>query len=152
MDKRAEFCRKNFSTHGLSGTRIYGVYKGIKRRCFNENDPSYKNYGGRGITICEEWLNDFRVFYDWCLTNGYSKGLDIDREDNDGDYTPDNCRFVTRKVNGRNTRWVKLKVNDVLEIRNAYNLGCFTFAEIAKAYNISITHAWDIINQKVWVI
>lgn len=124
----------------------------MKRRCFNKNDPAYKNYGGRGITICNEWLNDFMTFYNWAEAHGIKKGLDIDRIDNDGDYSPSNCRFTTRKENGRHTRWVKLTLEDVLDIRNAYNMGCFTYTEIAKGFHISITHAWQIINNKVWIL
>jgi hypothetical protein len=90
--------------HGLSKTRLHGIYSGMKRRCCNENDNNYKNYGGRGITICNEWLNDFLEFYKWAMNNGYSDNLVIDRRNNDGNYEPSNCRFVNNFESLKNRR------------------------------------------------
>lgn len=86
-------------THGLSKTRLYRVYTGMKTRCYNQNDAHYQSYGGRGIRICAEWLEDFRSFYDWAMSNGYDPDskpgtCSIDRIDVDGDYSPGNCRFI----------------------------------------------------------
>lgn len=75
----------------------------IKERCYNENSKSYKRYGGRGITVCDEWLHDSEAFKRWALSNGYAKGLEIDRIDNNRGYSPDNCRWVTKTQNARNT-------------------------------------------------
>ena len=77
-------------------------YKHIKERCYNPNSKSYKRYGGRGIKMCDEWLGDYKKFEDWCLNNGFKEGLAIDRIDNDGNYAPNNCRFVTTKENNQN--------------------------------------------------
>lgn len=87
--------------------RLYQVYCGMKSRCYNPNVRCYKNYGGRGITICDEWLNDFEAFKKWMLEHGYDysksrKEQQIDRKDNDKGYSPDNCRIVTNKENCRN--------------------------------------------------
>ncbi len=90
--------------HGLVKHPAYKLWSGIKRRCLNENDSAYKDYGGRGITICDEWKDDFKLFHDWAISNGYRKGLIIDRENVNGNYEPDNCRFVTTTVSARNTR------------------------------------------------
>lgn len=76
----------------------------IKDRCYNENSKSYHRYGGRGICVCEEWLHDSSAFARWAIENGYEKGLEIDRIDNDKGYSPENCRWVTKKENTRNTR------------------------------------------------
>lgn len=89
--------------------KIYHIYYSIKHRCYNPNSNAYKNYGGRGITMCDEWLNDFEVFKKWILEHGYeySKGRSeqqLDRIDNNKGYSPDNCRIVTLKENTRNTR------------------------------------------------
>lgn len=85
-------------------TKLYGIHASMKRRCCCENEKSYANYGGRGIKVCEEWLNDFQAFKQWALASGYVRGLTLDRIDNDGDYCPENCRWVTHKVQNNNTR------------------------------------------------
>ncbi|MDD2495407.1 MAG: hypothetical protein PHX40_04500 [Bacilli bacterium] len=95
-------------THGLTNTRLYRIYHLMKKRCYKkENNDDYKNYGGRGITICDEWLNKengFINFYNWAMVNGYQENLTIDRKDNDGNYEPDNCRWVTIKTQSNNRR------------------------------------------------
>lgn len=90
--------------HGLKNTRLYRIWLQIKNRCFNSNTDRYRDYGARGITVCDEWRNDFKAFYDWAMNNGYSDELTIDRIDNDGNYEPSNCRWVSVKVQNRNTR------------------------------------------------
>jgi len=92
--------------HGYSETRLYGLWYGIKCRCLVENHTSYAYYGGRGISICDEWL-DFMNFRDWALSNGYSDNLEIDRINNDIGYKPDNCRWVTHAENMKNLRCQK---------------------------------------------
>lgn len=82
--------------HGLSDDRLYYIHGHMKSRCLNKNDKNYKDYGGRGIVICDEWLgeNGFINFYNWSISNGYSDGLTIDRIEADGNYEPSNCRWV----------------------------------------------------------
>ena len=94
---------ESHKTHGLGSTRLYTTWSDIKRRTLNPKHKSYQNYGGRGITICEEWL-DIHNFYNWALSNGYSDELSIDRIDNDGNYCPENCRWVTPTIQIRNQR------------------------------------------------
>lgn len=97
---------KMHETHGQAcgnHTRIYKIYHKIKGRCTKENDSCYKEYGGAGITLCDEWLNDFRTFYEWAMANGYADNLTIDRIDGTKGYSPDNCRWATYKVQNNNT-------------------------------------------------
>ena len=107
-NKECEYARQVRSegscTHNLSGTRLYHIWNGMRGRCYYQNHPSYVNYGGRGIAVCEEWKSDFMIFREWALTNGYEEHLTIDRINNDGNYEPNNCRWVTRSVQNSNQR------------------------------------------------
>jgi len=81
--------------HGLSNHPLYRIWQDMKYRISNKNNESYNSYGGKGIRVCDEWVNNPEIFIRWALKNGYKKGLLIDRKDNDGNYEPNNCRFVT---------------------------------------------------------
>ena len=93
--------------HGLAGHKLYMVWKAMKQRCYNPNITCYQDYGGRGIKISIRWRNNFMRFYNWAISHGWKKGLQIDREDNNGNYHPNNCRFVTPKANANNRRMQK---------------------------------------------
>lgn len=101
----------------MTGTNIYRVWGNIKTRCFNKNNINYKNYGSRGITICDEWRNDFMSFYNWAITNGYNNNLSIDRINNDGNYEPNNCRWANKNTQLQNTR--KIRINNTSGYRGA---------------------------------
>lgn len=90
--------------HGLSRTRIYLVFCDMRSRCTNKNHHAYIHYGGRGITVCDEWMKDRLSFIKWAYENGYVQGLDLDRKDNNKGYSPENCRWVPRVVNRNNQR------------------------------------------------
>lgn len=90
------------TTHGKRDTRLFSIWSGMKTRCYNENTDSFKYYGGKGVIICDEWLNDFQTFYDWSMSNGYWDNLTIDRIDVNGNYAPDNCRWTTYKIQSTN--------------------------------------------------
>jgi len=92
--------------HGEARTKLYKVWIGMKGRCVNEKNIKYKNYGNRGILICNEWMQ-FIAFRDWATANGYKESLSIDRIDNDGNYEPSNCRWATVAIQNRNTRLLR---------------------------------------------
>lgn len=97
-------CSPALKTHGLAKTekKLHWVWGAMIQRCTNKKSKDYPDYGGRGISVCDEWRNDFGLFVRWARSNGYAQGLTLDRKDNDGNYSPGNCRFVPLKNQMRN--------------------------------------------------
>lgn len=96
--------------HGMTNTRLFKIWEGMKSRCLNPNKKCYDRYGGRGISVCQEWQKSFESFRDWSLENGYTEGLTIDRIDVNGDYCPENCKWSTpceQALNKRNTIYIE---------------------------------------------
>jgi len=120
--------RKRLTKHGFAGTQLLQCWSDMKQRCLNPDRDNYKDYGGRGITIYQEWISDSTSFIKWALENGYQPGLQLDRKDNNGSYNPDNCRFVTNKINSRNTRKINLYT---------YNEASKTLGEWAEVFNVT---------------
>ncbi len=131
--KRIEHCRilgLNRRTHGKIKTRLYKIYHNMKDRCYRKSCKAYKYYGQRGITIYQGWLDNFENFYNWATTHGYADNLTIDRINNDGNYSPENCRWVDMKTQANNTR---------KNIKIAYNNKTQTLKEWADELGMTYT-------------
>lgn len=115
--------------HGLSHSRINGIYRQIKGRCFRKTNPAFPKYGGRGITICDDWLGDngFINFYNWSMDNGYADNLTLDRINTDGNYEPSNCRWAD---------WIVQQNNRTNNINITHNGETHTLSEWARLKNI----------------
>lgn len=101
-----EKIKERMTKHGHSNTRLYRIWKDMRRRCNNPSRRNYPDYGGRGIEVCSEW-NNFQSFYNWSLENGYEEHLTIERKNVDGNYEPGNCEWIPRKKQNGNTRKTK---------------------------------------------
>ena len=146
--------RDAVSKHGLYNTRLYRIWAHMKERCYNLNYKHFSDYGGRGITVCDEWKNDFAEFYNWAMSNGYSDDLTIDRINNDGNYEPSNCRWVdmnTQENNRRNNHfitingvthtvaeWAKIKGISQHTIYARLKIGWSEYDAITKSYDARI--------------
>ena len=136
------------TTHGLSRSRLYKIWQGIKSRCLNANDAGYPRYGGRGILICGHWASSFESFKEWALSNGYKENLTIDRIDNEKGYEPKNCRWATPREQSHNRRggltWEKVKIIRTMA-QESY------FSEIAEMFGVCRGTIDLVARNKIWV-
>ena len=116
LKRKKEYC-KNCKPEPVRNSKLYHIYHGIKQRCYNSNNPAYKNYGGRGIKMCNEWLNSYNSFKDWAIKNGYvdDAHLSVDRIDNDKDYCADNCQIISISENTSKGNFGKVKSHSSME-------------------------------------
>lgn len=133
---------KRATTHGLSKTRLHSVWKGMLARCYNKNHKNYNDYGGRGISVCNEWQTDFKSFYDWAVLSDYNDKLTLERKNVNESYCPDNCCWVDRVAQANNRR------NNIIISYNgeAHNLkwwSDYTGIYYGTLYN-RIKNGWDI--------
>lgn len=126
--KKNRQCFACTTIHKIPDSRLYSIYRNMKYRCYSKNNKRYKDYGGRGIIICKDWLIHPENFYNWAINNGYRDDLTIDRIDNDGNYEPNNCRWITPKKQANNRR-----TNKFINISgNKYSI-----KEFSEQFNIS---------------
>lgn len=133
----------NRTTHGKKDTRIYYIWSAMKQRCLNPNSRNYSNYGGRGITVCEDWKYSFENFYNWSLGNGYNDNLSIDRIDNNLGYCPENCRWTDGHTQANNTRHNKMLT---------HNGKTRTMSEWSKETGIKYQKIKDRLNKCGWSV
>ena len=126
-ERARKACADALRTHGDSYARLYTIYRGMRDRCENPNGHAYQWYGERGIKVCDEWANSYEVFREWALSHGYTDELTIDRIDFNGNYEPDNCRWVTMKEQQNNRC-----NNNYIE----YEGKTYTLTQLAEAHNI----------------
>ena len=137
------------TSHKGTGTRLHNIWLNMKSRCGNPNNPKFKHYGKRGISVCEDW-SDFVVFRDWALTNGYSDELSIERKDNDLGYSPDNCTWIPFAEQRINQRRTKLTPDDIPLIRVMANEGVL-HRKIASMFNVNKALISAIMTNRAWV-
>lgn len=121
-------CGKHKIVHGLRHTRIYGIWNGMKIRCYDKNNHNYKKYGAKGITVCNEWKDSFVAFNEWAQANGYTDDLTLDRIDPSGNYEPDNCRWVSQKIQQNNR-----SNNRII----SYQGENYTLSQLSRKYNLN---------------
>lgn len=126
--QRLDASVRRLTTHGGKHSRLYNIWCAMKDRCYRSSNHVYKDYGGRGIYVCEEWKSDFSNFRDWAMNNGYNDHLTIDRIDVNGIYEPSNCRWADMNVQANNRR---------NSIRIEYNGECHSIPEWSKITGIS---------------
>lgn len=155
--KTNELKAKGAKKHGGSYSRLYSIHEGMMARCFNPNNSRYNRYGGRGITICDDWESNFHEFEKWALNNGYEDNLSIERINNDGNYEPSNCKWIPLKDQVKNRtfergskRWMsKLKETDIPQVRLLISRGA-TSQEIGDLYGVTRGTINAIKNNKTW--
>lgn len=134
--------------HGLAfKTKLYGVWSSMKMRCNNPNTIMYYRYGGRGISVCDEWSNNYLSYHEWAILNGYKEGMSIDRIDNDGNYEPLNCRIVLKSEQSKHRLGVKLTDSDKKIICDLYISSNITQAALAKQFNVHDTRITQILKE-----
>lgn len=143
---------KQRATHRKSNIRLYNIWRNMKARCNNSNNPSYKNYGGRGIKIYEKWA-DFEIFYDWAINNGYKEYLTLDRIDVNGNYEPNNCRWITLTEQSYNKRYniyfyIDDKMKCLAELCKERNLKYTTIYRRVTINNMPIEEAIETVKKR----
>lgn len=121
-----------FSIHNLAKTKLYFIWEGLKQRCLNPKNKAFRFYGARGITVCNEWQEDFCLFQKWALNNGYKEGLSIERINVNGNYEPENCKWIPTSEQYLNTRKIQFieyngEINTINYFSNKYNISHSTF-------------------------
>lgn len=150
LGKRCPPCAmKDRATHGLSTHPLYKLLKSIEGRCRYPSATNYAYYGGRGIKLCREWAENPPAFVEWVLSNGWRPGLEVDRIDVDGDYSPENCRLLTHKENSQRTRRIKTTPEQAARVKELLRTGA-SVKKCAASVGVPYMTAWHIKNSGTW--
>lgn len=147
---RIELAARKRRIHMESHSHLYHVWAGMKKRCYNPKDTAYQYYGGRGITVCDQWKNNYVIFSLWAKTKGYKHGLFIDRKDYNKGYDPANCRFLNKLDSNLNKRGIILNSNTASQIRGMYSCGQYTYKKLGSIFGVSFQTIGMIIQNKIW--
>lgn len=146
--------KKRTVKHGLTNHPLYGIWSQMKYRCMSPKSVDYKHYGGRGVKVCDEWVNNFLSFYQWAISNGWQKGLSLDKDIKAKKlglepliYSPEFCSLVTQKENVQNTRITKIDTFKAFEIRNSNK----SVLELMQLYNVSRRTINSIKSNSAWI-
>jgi hypothetical protein len=146
---RGKAAKHNGCANGKSEP-IYQLWHHMKQRCYRKRNDNYATYGGRGITVCDEWRDNYPAFREWAIANGYRKGLQIDRIDNDGPYSPDNCQFTSPAKNTQKQPQVKLTPRRVLVIRRLMERTTLTAEEVGRLFGVTRSAVTAINRRERW--
>ncbi len=142
-------CGRDLELHGMKKTVEYKSWTGLNGRCYNKNNKCYYLYGGRGITVCDRWRQSFTAFLEDMGLKPFPRA-EMDRIDNDGNYTPDNCRWINHTGNMRNSSIVKLTKQKADEIREIYKKHKTSYTKLASIYGVCFTTIGRVIQNKLW--
>lgn len=144
-----ERARRSYDKSVMRTGGLSIVWKSMVQRCTNPAHVSFRNYGARGVCVCSEWLKDQNAFVEWARRSGYRAGLQLDRIDSNGGYSPENCRFVTPASNQHNRRDNIVDEKTVIAMRNSFAKGV-SVAAIARLHGLNYRDAWNICHGKAW--
>lgn len=146
-----EIKSKTQTIHGQTPIKLYRRWIEIRNRCYNPNNPGYKNYGSKGIKVCIEWRKNYQPFKEWALNNGYREELDLCRQDVTRDYLPENCYFAEDAHSNRRRTTTIMDLDKVRNVRQLYKDGGMSQDQLSKKFKVSQSTISRIVNYKMWV-
>lgn len=146
-----EWCIKNKTIHGLRTHKLYGVWNSMKNRCYNVTQDSYKYYGAKGITVCDEWRNNFMAFYIWATEHGWKQGMNVCRNGDVGNYSPDNCHIATSRKNQQSRKSNVVNMWKARVARRLFNDHNWSQKNIASLFGINRDTIHLVVRNKTWV-
>ena len=148
---RYEIKAKTQTIHGQTPKKLYQRWQTLKTRCYNPNNPSYKDYGAKGIKVCAEWRYDYQPFKEWALKNGYRDELALCRKDVKKDYIPENCHFAKEAQSSKRRTTTKMRWDKVRNIRQLYKNESMSQDQLGKKFKICSSTVSRIVNNKLWI-